>query len=114
MSIAEQLSSRAKISDPKPAYCCVCLCSSGPDVRFVDFGARRSIGAVVDPISGGLLARLDKVEICEACVREAGEVLEFVPQLHRTHLNEVRRLRAENDRLEGENKLLRSLVAQEA
>ena len=114
MAIAEQLSGRAKISDPKPPYCCVCLCAAGPDVRFIDFGARRSIGAVVDPISGGLLARLDKVEICEACVREGAEALEFRPQLHRNHLMEVRRLRVENDRLEDENVKLRSLVAREA
>lgn len=79
-AVAEHVS-RIRLSDPLPTGCSACLCAPGPGIRFVDFQAAFDAGAIVGP-SEEVRRSLDELHLCESCVRSAGEVLSFRPQLH--------------------------------
>lgn len=96
VAVAE-LATRIRLSDPKPSHCAGCWCGSGPDVRFVDFdGVQLNRGAFVDADGAhGVLDSIDELHLCESCVRQAAEILDVRPGLHRRQINEIRRLLAE-------------------
>lgn len=108
--IAERVS-RTRISDPKPAHCAGCLQSSDVNVRFVDFDAAICRGAIVEEGSMAVLDHIDELHLCESCVREAAETLDYKPGLHARHLQLNRQLMADRDRLKQENGQLRQLLA---
>jgi hypothetical protein len=110
MSAIADLVARAQISDPRPGVCSSCLQASDPQVRFVNLGATIDRGAVTDPISGAVIQLLDDLHICESCIREAAEVLDYKPGLHARHLQLNRQLMRERDELKDENYKLRQLV----
>lgn len=87
-----ELATRLRLSDPKPGHCSACLIASGPDVRFVDFDCMVDRGAIVEEGSLAILDAMDELHLCESCVRQAAEVLEYKPDLHRRQLTEIRRL----------------------
>lgn len=93
-----ELAFRLRPSDPKPAHCSGCLCSSGPDVTFIDFDAMVDRGSFVDP-NGAMhvVDGMEELHLCEACVRQAAEVLAYKPELHRRQLTEIKRLEVERD-----------------
>lgn len=110
MSVVAELVTRARISDPQPAYCVACFQSPRPGLRFVDFQAVAERGTVVDPISGGVIGDLHELHVCEECLRSAAETLDFRPELHRRHVLAVQEREQRIIQLEGENVKLRSLL----
>lgn len=110
-SILAERVSRAKISDPRPTRCAACLQASDPAVRFVDFDAAINRGAIVEAGSGAVIDSIDELHVCESCVREAAEALDYKPGLHARHLQLNRQLMADRDRLQTENQTLRQLLA---
>ena len=101
---------RAKISDPRPARCSACLQASDPQVRFVNMDVSINRGAIVEAGSMAVIDSIDELHLCESCVREAAEVLDYKPGLHQNHLRLNRRLMRERDELKAENDALRRLV----
>jgi hypothetical protein len=112
-SVLAERVSRSKISDPRPARCSACLQSSDPRVRFVNFDAAINRGAIVDQVSGAVLDSIDELHLCEACVREAAETIDYKPGLHQRHLQLNRQLMMERDQLRRENQTLKQLLAGE-
>jgi hypothetical protein len=104
---------RARIADPKPAVCVGCLRGADADSVFVDLGMPAGRGVLRDAGSGGVIAELNRLVLCDACVREMAEVLAFEPSLHRAHLAKIREVMADRDRLQADNRHLRALVAAE-
>lgn len=99
---ADVLSTRVKISDPKPAFCSGCLRGADETVRFVDFDAAIDVGAFVgrhiqDGMEVQFVEGSDDLHLCEQCVREAAETLGLKPELHQRQLREIRRLEIENE-----------------
>lgn len=112
MSAIGERVSRFKISDPKPARCAACYCGADADLRFVDLDAHIDRGAVVEDGSHAVIDSVDELHLCENCVINAAETLDFKPGLHQTHLRLNRGLMRERDELRDENRRLRSLVAE--
>lgn len=110
-AIADRVS-RFHISDPKPARCAACLCGADVNLRFVDLDALINRGAVVEEGSQAVIDSIDELHLCENCVREAAETLDYKAGLHQTHLRLNRELMRERDELKDENRRLRELVAQ--
>jgi hypothetical protein len=103
---------RARLADPKPAFCSGCLRGADGETAFVDLGMPGDRGWLRDPGSQAVIADLNRLCLCESCVREAAEVLAFEPALHRSHLAKIREVMADRDRFEAENGHLRALVAE--
>ena len=111
--VVHELASRLRISDPKPARCAGCYCSSDANLRFVDFdGVALDRGAVVEEGSMAVIDSIDELHLCEACVRNAAEVIEYVPGLHQRQLQELRRLNRENDQLREYTVKLERMIAE--
>jgi predicted Fe-S protein YdhL (DUF1289 family) len=68
-------------------------------------------GAIVEEGSGAVIDSIDELHLCEACVREAAETLDYKAGLHQRHLVLNRMLMRERDELKDENHRLRQLVA---
>ena len=113
MSIIAERVSRARISDPKPARCAACLQSADANVKFVDMDAAINRGAIVEEGSMAVIDSIDELHLCESCVREAADTLDYKPGLHARHLQLNRQLMRERDELKDENQKLRQLVAGE-
>ena len=94
---ADVLSTRVKISDPKPAFCSGCLRGADETIRFVDFDAAFDAGAFVDRTTQAYVEGSDDLHLCENCVREAVERLDLKAELHQNQLREIRRLEIENE-----------------
>jgi hypothetical protein len=103
---------RARVADPKPAFCSGCLRGADAGTVFVDLGMPGDRGWLRDPGSQALVADLNRLCLCESCVREAAETLAFEPSLHRSHLAKIREVMADRDRLEEENRRLRAVLAE--
>lgn len=112
--VIAELATRLRLSDPKPAHCSACLCSSGEDVRFVDFDAMVDRGSFVDPDGAmHVTDSMEELHLCESCVRQAMEVLDFRPERHRKLLIEYEKERVEKDHWKGTaRRLKRELDAQ--
>jgi hypothetical protein len=110
--IADRVS-RTRISDPQPTRCAGCLQSAGPTVRFVDFDCFINRGVIVEEGSMAIVDSIDTLHLCESCVREAAETLDYKAGLHAQHLRLNRQLVAEVDQLRDQNKTLRQLLAGE-
>ena len=87
-----------RLANPKPGFCSSCY-AAAPDRRFVDFEAaydgtpilhRENQTIEVLPWDGRIASH-DDLYLCENCVREAGEILGFKPELHSKQFNEIRR-----------------------
>jgi hypothetical protein len=102
---------RAQIAEPKPAFCAGCLRGADAETVFVDLGVPVGRGYIREAGTMAVIAELNRLCLCDACVREMAECLAFEPALHRAHLYRVREVMAERDRLAEENSRLRVLVA---
>jgi hypothetical protein len=102
---------RAHIADPKPAFCAGCLRGADAEAVFVDLGMPVERGYIRELGSQAVIAELNRLCLCDACVREMAEALAFEPGLHRRHLAKLREVMAERDQLKDENVKLRTLVA---
>lgn len=109
-AIADRVA-RFKLSDPKPARCAACYSSADAALRFVDLDAHIDRGAVVEDGSHAVIDSVDELHLCENCVREAAEALDYKPGLHARHLQLNRELMRERDELKAQNQALRQLVA---
>ena len=103
---------RAKLADPKPPFCAACLRGADAQTAFIDLGMPIERGEVREHGSMAIVAVLDRCCLCESCVREMAECLEFRPQTHREHMQVVGELNAECERLTAENEMLRGLVGE--
>lgn len=88
-----------KLADPRPSLCTACCNSGEAHTRFVDTGAFREGPVVLDKSTGemavdyrGMVIQMDDIYLCDACVREAAEIIGYKPELHRKQLGEIRRL----------------------
>ena len=97
--VADARGSRVRISDPVPAACSCCFQGAREGVRFLDFNAALDRGQFVREVDGAVLVRdvMDDLHLCEACVREAAEVLALKPQLDANQRREIRRLELESE-----------------
>lgn len=111
MSALAEAVFRARISDPPPGHCAACLRGADPTCRFVNMDAALNRGAIVQEGTMAVLDSIDELHLCEGCVREAAEVLDYKPGLHARHLQLNRMLMRERDELKDENHRLRQLVA---
>jgi hypothetical protein len=103
---------RAQIADPKPAFCTGCLRGADAQTVFVEIGGMPSgRGQLREFGSMAVIADLSRLCLCEACVHEMAEALNFNPELHRRQRDQLQKLVDERDRLQKENVMLRSLVA---
>lgn len=109
-AIADRVS-RFQLSDPKPARCAACMCSADAALRFVDLDALLDRGAVVEEGSMAVIDSIDELHLCENCVRDAAETLDYKPGLHARHLQLNRSLMRERDELKAENVKLRELIS---
>jgi hypothetical protein len=96
-SAAIEVTSRVKMSDPKPHCCSACYRGADENTRFVDFDAAFDAGALISNESQSILESFDDLHLCESCVREAAQTLGFKPDLHRKQFREIKRLEIEND-----------------
>jgi hypothetical protein len=110
MSVVADRVSRYKISDPKPAHCAACYGSAGVGVRFIDFDTEMNRGAIVQEGTMAVLDSIDELHLCEVCIMEAAEELDYKPGLHARHLQLNRELMRERDELRAENAKLRELL----
>ena len=53
---------------------------------------------------------IDELHLCENCIREAADELDYKPGLHARHLQLNRELMRERDELKAENLKLRELL----
>ena len=113
MSAIGERVARFKISDPKPARCASCYCSADATTRFVDLDAHIDRGAIVEDGSGAVIDSIDELHLCENCVNNAAETLDYKPGLHQTHLRLNRELMRDRDELRQENRILRQLVGEQ-
>lgn len=100
MSDVAELATRLRLSDPKPARCAACFTSADANMQFVDFDCLIDRGTFTDPGgAGAVLDSIDELHLCESCVRQAAEVLDFKPELYQQLLRRVRLEMEEKDRL---------------
>jgi len=100
----------ARIASPKPAFCSGCLRGADGETTFIELGIAGR-GVVRDASSLAVIADLDRLCLCESCVKQAAECLAFKPQTHREHMLRIAKVVAERDQLQKENGMLRELVA---
>lgn len=100
----------------RPSLCTTCGNTGNDDTRFVDTEAVREGPAVLDKETGqiavdprGAQVILEDVYICDGCGQTIADLFAYIPGLHRRHLEEIRRMRAELEHAEGEIRLLRQL-----
>lgn len=86
------LATRFRLSDPKPGHCSACFQSADANVAFVDFDCMLDRGAIVDEGTMAVLDAMDELHLCESCVRQAAEVLDYKPVQAQNRLREIRRL----------------------
>jgi hypothetical protein len=67
-------------------------------------------GAVVEEGTMAVIDSIDELHLCENCVRNAAETLDYKPGLHARHLQLNRMLMKERDELKAENVKLRELL----
>lgn len=108
-AIADRVS-RFQLSDPKPARCAACMCSADASLRFVDLDALMDRGAVVEVGTMAVIDSIDELHLCENCVRDAAETLDYKPGLHARHLQLNRSLMRERDELRERVGLLERLI----
>ena len=101
---------RARIADPKPAFCSGCLRGADAGTIFVDLWMPIERGFLREYGSNAVIAELNRLVLCEGCVREMSECLHFEPSLHRSQQRRIEEVGAERDRLHRENILLRQLA----
>ena len=111
-AIADRVA-RFKVSDPKPARCAACYAGADAALRFVDLDAHIDRGAIVEEGARAVIDSVDELHLCENCVREAAETLDYRPGLHARHLQLNRELMRERDELKAQNHTLRQLLAGE-
>lgn len=92
-----------RIADPRPDVCSVCRNSHDADTRFFDLEAMwdanppvDDTGAMIMPGDGRPMAH-EYIFICELCVKNLLELVDFKPQLHSRQLLEIKRLSIERD-----------------
>lgn len=90
-AVADVITSRLRISDPKPSRCAACFQGAREGVRFVDFDAAIDRGTFVNE-QNAVLDGIDDLHLCEACVRSATEVLALKPAVQAGQAREIRRL----------------------
>lgn len=114
-SAAIEVSSRIRLSDPKPSHCIACFAGAEDSIRFVDFDAAFDGGSVIESRDGVIIERtsMDDLHLCEACVRGAADALALKPELHRRQLREIRRLELQNEGLRDQVRALKTAVAAE-
>lgn len=84
-----------RISDPQPDYCSACH-NTTPEGRYVDMEAMHDGGSYVDG-DVTYIAGADSLHVCEACVRDAMEVLALRPEREQAQTREIKRLEIERD-----------------
>jgi hypothetical protein len=110
--VADSLSTRVRISDPKPAFCVGCWQGAQENVRFVDFDAAFDGGQLVEERDGVIVSRIagDDLHLCEQCVRAAAQALALKPDLHARQVREIRKLELAVEHFKDENRRLRDLI----
>lgn len=103
---------RARIADPKPPFCSGCMRGADAETVFVDLWMPIERGFLRQFGTNAVVAELNRLALCDACVREMAECLAFEPTLHASQQAKILAVAAERDRLERENVLLRALVAE--
>jgi hypothetical protein len=101
---------RARIADPKPAFCSGCLRGADAQTVFVDLWMPTERGFLREHGSNAVVAELNRLALCDACVREMSECLAFEPALHRSQQAKINEVVAARDRLRDENDHLRALL----
>lgn len=96
-AVADVITSRLRISDPRPSRCAACFQGGQASVRFVDFDAAIDRGTIVDD-QNAVLDGIDDLHLCESCVRAAADVLALKPAVQAGQAREIRRLELSNDR----------------
>jgi hypothetical protein len=114
VSVIADRVSRFQVSDPKPARCAACYCSADALLRFIDFDADVNRGAIIEEGSGAVIDSIDELHLCENCVRDAAETLDYKPGLHANHLRLNRELMRDRDELRERVGLLERLVGEGA
>jgi hypothetical protein len=105
---------RARIADPKPAFCSGCLRGADAQTVFVDLWMPIERGFLREFGSNAVVAELNRLCLCDSCVKEMSECLAFEPSLHRSQQAQIARVVADRDRLQDENSHLRALVSLES
>jgi predicted Fe-S protein YdhL (DUF1289 family) len=103
---------RARIADPKPAFCSGCMRGADAQTVFVDLWMPIERGFLREFGSQAVVAELNRLVLCDACVREMAECLAFEPALHRSQQAQIAAVVADRDQLRKENYHLRALVAE--
>lgn len=98
-----------RISDPRPPYCSAC--HNTTDGRYVDFDAVHDGGSFVDRETHAYIEGTDDLHVCEACMRDACEVLGFKPELQRRQFTEIRRQELIIEGLRDQNQKLKAALA---
>jgi len=104
---------RARLADPKPAFCTGCLRGADAQTVFVEFASISSgRGQLREFGSMAVVADLDRFALCQSCVGEMAECIAFRPHLHAAQRDQLQKLVDERNQLRRENAMLRSLVAE--
>lgn len=103
---------RARIADPKPPFCSGCLRGADAETVFVDLWMPIERGFLREHGTNAVVAELNRLALCDACVREMSECLAFDPDLHRSQQARIAEVGAERDHFARENVLLRALLAE--
>lgn len=111
-AVGDTLASRARISDPKPAFCSCCWQGAQENVRFVDFDSAFEGGQQIEERDGVIVTRItaDDLHLCEACVRSAAEVLGVKPELYSKVARELRKAEREREYWKDYAKRIEALV----
>jgi len=101
---------RAHVAEPKPAVCSGCLRGADAETVFIDLGTPAGRGFIREWGSMAVLVELNRICLCESCVKEMAELLAFKPTLHEKHYRKLREVMDLANRLEAENEQLRKVV----
>lgn len=102
---------RARIADPKPAFCSGCLRGADAETVFVDLWMPVERGFLRQFGTNAVVAELNRLALCDSCVREMSECLAFDPELHRAQQAKIAEVVAARNQLRDENDHLRALLA---
>jgi predicted Fe-S protein YdhL (DUF1289 family) len=110
--VADSLSTRVRVSDPKPAFCVGCWQGAQENVRFVDFDAAFDGGQLVEERDGVVMTRIpgDDLHLCEGCVRAAAQALGLKPDLHARQVRTIKHLELQVEHFKDENRRLRDVI----